>query len=153
MCTKILTILLIPLLVLGRSFAHVPCGAAHASQEDNRTHFHVGFDSNPSHGDHDHSHDHGSHSHGSHSHGNHTHDHESPASEQQEHDSDAIYLIVPDGEFSTPNGLAIDFAATAVFGHVAARISKPSLCMNRYVATFHRIHGPPLYLLHCAIRI
>jgi hypothetical protein len=132
MCTKILTILLIPLLVLGPSFAHVPCGAAHASQEDHRTHFHVGFDSNHSHGD---------------------HDHESPASEQQEHDSDAIYLIVPDGEFSTPNGLTIDFAATAVFGHIAARISRPSLCMNRYLATFHRIHGPPLYLLHCAIRI
>lgn len=136
MCTKILTILLIPLLVLGHSFAHVPCGAAHASQEDNRTHFHVGFSSNHSHGDHDHS-----------------HDHESPSDEPHEHDSDAIYLIVPDGEFPTPNGLTIDFAATPVFGHVAARISKPFLGMNRYVATFHRIHGPPLYLFHCAIRI
>jgi hypothetical protein len=148
MCTKTLTILLIPLLVLGNSFAHVPCGAAHSSQDDNRTHFHVGFGSHHSHDDHEHSHDHDSHSHG-----NHNYDHESSACDQDEHDSDAIYLIVPDGEFSTPNGVTIDFEATAVFGHVAECFSKPSLCLNRYVETFNRFHGPPLYLLHCAIRI
>lgn len=135
MCTKILTLLLVPLLVLGHSFAHVPCGAARASQEDNRTHFHVKFGTN-----HDHSHDHG-------------HDHESPSDEPHEHDSDAIYLIVPDGEFSTPNAVTIDCTAASIFGHLIAYDSKPTLCMNRCIAALNRIHGPPLYLLCCAIRI
>lgn len=146
MCTKILTIFLIPLLVLGKSFAHVPCGAAHSSQEGNRTHFHVGFGLNHSHDDHEHSHDHGSHSHGA-------HDHESPASKTHDHDSDAIYVVVPDGEFSAPNCVTIDLEATAVFGHVAACFSIPQVLLNRFAETFNHIHGPPLYLLHCAIRI
>ncbi|MCU0718151.1 MAG: hypothetical protein MUC83_00490 [Pirellula sp.] len=148
MCTKILTILLIPLLVLGNSFAHVPCGAAHSSQDDNRTHFHVGFGSNHAHDGHEHSH-----AHGSHSHGDHDHDNESPASKPNDHDSDAIYLVVPEGEFSTPNCVTIDLDASSVFGHVSTRLAKPQVCLDRCVETFSRFHGPPLYLLHCAIRI
>jgi hypothetical protein len=126
----------------------VPCAAAHSSQDDNRTHFHIGFGSNHGHDDHEHNHDHGSHSHG-----DHDHDHESPASKQDNHDSDAIYLVVPDGEFATPNCVTIDFEAAALFGHFAACFSKPQVFSNRDVETFNRCHGPPLFLLHCAIRI
>ena len=153
MCTKILTIFLVPLLVLGNSFAHGSCSAALSSQDDNRTHFHVGLGSNHSHDEHEHSHAHGSHSHGSHSNGDHDHDHESPASKPHNHDSDAIYVVVPDGEFSTPNCFTIDFEAATVFCHVAECFSKPQVFLNRYSETLNRFHGPPLYLLHCAIRI
>ncbi|MFN7842411.1 MAG: hypothetical protein ACK5YR_04755 [Pirellula sp.] len=146
MCTKILTLFLIPLLILGNSFARVPCAAAHSSQDDNRTHFHIGFGSYHGHDDHEHNHDHGSHSHGD-------HDHDRPEDKPDDHDSDAIYLVVPDGEFATPNCVTIDFEAAAVFGHSAACFSKPQVFLNRDVETFNRCHGPPLYLLHCAIRI
>jgi len=156
---RLIAILLIPMFVVGNSFAHSHGSAAHSSEGHGRTHLHVGNSSHhdSSHEPHDHAHGHSHHDHHQHSH---VEDHchkdadSTPLEVPADHDSDAIYLVSFDLALNCGDRPSIENDAQALvhntdfsFADVRASIQRPQAD-----------HSPPLqrlplYLLNAALRL
>lgn len=150
MYSKLLTFFLLPTMVLGDSFAHASCGAAHGRAQGNRVHIHISSGTTHTHDaqSHAHAHAHDCHSHShSHSHPNH-----SPCSETS-HDSDVIWVVVPDGEYPSSTSVTIKLDDPPVYAEKSTSSSIQNACVFVAYQPANHIHGPPLYRLHCAIRI
>jgi len=150
MMQRLLTILLVPFFVVGNSLAYSHSQAAHASPSKGRAHFHFGS------GGH-HWHHHESHEH---SHGRHVHRHRHEADDSQptptppsDHDSDAIYVAAVDYVFSITERSVIHFAAGVVVTSVENDLAACNSPIGDHLQRYSPASGPPLYLLHAALRL
>lgn len=156
---RLVAILLIPIFVVGNSFAHSHGSAAHSPASQQRAHIHVGGDDR-----HEHSHAAQSHNHHSehHSHeGGHGHDDEpensgaqqEPIAPPVDHDSDAIYLVASDFATTSTGRVSIEVdsqLALPQFG--VSFINSPAkiLCPQPHKSPPSEL---PLYLFHAALRL
>lgn len=156
---RLIALMLIPLFVVGNSFAHSHGSPALSSQGYERAHIHVGSASH-----HDGSHESHDHAHGHSHHDQHQHSHEedhgcddtksTPAGTADDHDSDAIYLVSVDLTLNCGDRTSVEadvqawvHSANSSFVDLPARIQHPQLD-----------HSPPpkrlpLYLLNAALRL
>jgi hypothetical protein len=156
---RLITILLIPVFVVGNVLAHFPSSVAHPSHGQIRAHFHIsggshhdhdGHDANGNSRHHDHHSDH-EHEHHEREHHEHCNQGSTPPASPAEHDSDAVYLIAADSLFTSPQRCTLDIDFPLSY--------TDSLCIrtfaNRYAfpvaRLFFRTSGLPLYLLHAAL--
>ncbi len=149
MTQKLIAILLMPILVLGNSFAHSHGVPTQSSQGHERAHFHVGGS------DHHWHHHHESHEHSGHKH---DHDHESndsplaPAT-SSDHDSDAVYVAAPDYVFSVSNDNSLDFSSLAVVAPSLSWQAQTRPNIWRVLPGETSSVELPLYLLYAALRL
>lgn len=156
---RLIAILLIPMFVVGNSFAHSHGSAAHSSEGHGRTHLHLGNSSHhdSSHESHDHAHGHSHHDHHQHSH---VEDHchkdadSTPLEVPADHDSDAIYLVSFDLALNCGDRPSIENDAQALvhttyfsFADLRASIQRPQ------VDNSPPLQRLPLYLLNAALRL
>ncbi len=148
---RLVAILLIPFFVLGNSLAHSHGTAAHQSPSEGRAHFHFVSAHQQAHDHNSHGHSHQSHSHEQ----AHESDDSQPAPIEQpiDHDSDAIYIAIPDFMVTTCDRTLIE---TGSFGFVEtvedyfAGIRPSPRRDFPQLATTTEL---PLYLLHAALRL
>ena len=140
-----MAVLIIPLLAVGNSFPHTHAGVDTANQHALRPHVHVAA------------------SHHSHDEHHHDHGHEEADSGQSDeptnelpfdHDSDAIYLS--GGQFFLPTSadstaeIQLDCIGFIVSNHrLGSRDCQPDLMGHEVPIQT----GPPLFLLHAALRL
>ena len=130
---RLLAILTIPLLVFGNGLPHSHGDAYANSDHGDRPHFHHGC----FHSDHEHS----DHEHDAHEHGH-----------EDDHDSDAVYFS--GGQFYLSHAAEIKVESSSSEYLVAACFDSSSLSKKH--ATVHEVPipgGPPLFLLHAALRL
>ena len=165
MIRQLIVLLLVPFFVLGNSIAHSHSGAAHSSPAGGRAHIHLGGteQGNHHHGDHgndshEHSH-HGQHDqhdqHGQHDqHDQHDGQH-APTSPiiPADHDSDAIYLIASDYLSIATQGSSVESSLNAIVMAVDFELDKSRAPKGFEAPRTPVLFGPPLYLLHAALRL
>jgi hypothetical protein len=148
---RLLAIVLVPLFVVGNSFAHSHCDMANQSSSQSRAHIHVG-------GGGHHRHDvHGSHEH---SHHDHQHDADNEGDGRDsipvglfEHDSDAIYFVAADSLFTTSKFITVDLSLQFALD-AATTLNSVATCSPRvHELPRLRTSEAPLYVLHAALRI
>jgi hypothetical protein len=154
---RLVAILLIPIFVVGNSFAHSHGSAAHSPASHQRAHIHVGGDDHHEHGHAAHGHDHGHKRHGEHH--PHEDEHESNGAQQEpiappvDHDSDAIYLVASDFATTSTGRVSIELdyqLALPQFG--VSFVDSPAKipCPQPHKSPPFEL---PLYLLHAALRL
>jgi len=154
---QLVAILLIPILVVGNSFAHSHGPAAHSPASQHRAHFHFVGAAHHVHGHAAHGNDHGHSHHGEHhshqdEHGDNGSQHE-PIETPVDHDSDAIYLVTADLATTSANRVSIEldtkFAARVVEFEIVDWQSS-----NFFLQPDESPPSQlPLYLLHAALRL
>jgi len=157
MLQRLLAILLVPFFVVGNSFAHCHDTDAHSSPGQNRSHFHLSSHSHPEH------HDHRSHRHSHHPRDcdhehDHRHDHhhdDCPLADSApaDHDSDAIYVSAVDYWFSAAQPSRIEIGSGDIVAHLEDDSHSTSQPFGRDLRRHSLASGPPLYLLHAALRL
>ncbi len=157
---RLIAILLIPLFVVGNSFAHSHGTAAHQSPIPSRAHFHVNSDPHHGHDKHE-SHEHSHHHHHGHDHHGHHHDEHDQESDESkssplapaDHDSDAVYVVAADFLYTTCYRIAIEIDSHAFIGTVVCLLTDFSPTVRRDRPPLATTADIPLYLLHAALRL
>lgn len=153
MIRQLIVLLLVPFFVLGNSIAHSHSGAAHSSPAGGRAHIHLGGteQGNHHHGDHvNDSHEHSHHGHHDQHDGQHA-----PTSPiiPADHDSDAIYLIASDYLSIATQGSSVESSLNAIVMAVDFELDKSRAPKGFEAPRTPVLFGPPLYLLHAALRL
>lgn len=156
---RIVTILLIPLFVVGNALAHSHGTVAHPSNVQTRSHVHVSGGSHHDQDAHDshhhHSHDHDHRHHGQ-DHQNHDQDGESSDSTPVapvEHESDAVYLVAVDWLFTPSERCLLVLDSQFLHATAISVIPIANRQPNLNTPLFFRTAELPLYLLHAAQRL
>lgn len=155
---RFVAILLIPIFVVGNSFAHSHGQSVHSTEAHGRAHIHVGNASQ-----HDARHESHSRAHGHSHHGHHQHSHHEnqgrdesgspPVEVLVDHDSDAIYLVSADLAMNCSDRTSPEVDAPALvhtrdflFVDMPAKIQHPQMDESPPPQR-------PLFLLHAALRL
>ncbi len=156
MIRQLIVLLLVPFFVLGNSIAHSHSGAAHSSPAGGRAHIHLG-------GTEQGNHHHGDHGNDSHEHSHHgQHDQHDQHDGQHaptspiipaDHDSDAIYLIASDYLSIATQGSSVESSLNAIVMAVDFELDKSRAPKGFEAPRTPVLFGPPLYLLHAALRL
>lgn len=156
MIRQLIVLLLVPFFVLGNSIAHSHSGAAHSSPAGGRAHIHLG-------GTEQGNHHHGDHGNDSHEHSHHgQHDQHDQHDGQHaptspiipaDHDSDAIYLIASDYLSIATQCSSVESSLNAIVMAVDFELDKSRAPKGFEAPRTPVLFGPPLYLLHAALRL
>lgn len=139
---RLMAILLMPLFVVGNSFAHSHGKFTHQSPGESHAHLHVGSAQHHKHSHHDH----------------HGHDHESDESESApvaplEHDSDAVYLVAADFVYTACERISIEVETQYFVGTVPCLLKDFRPYSLRDRSSHATTTQLPLYLLQAALRL
>lgn len=156
---RLLTLLLIPFLTVGNPFSHSHDCDTDSGRCEGRPHIHLtGHDAHSHHG-------HTHHARAHHGHGRscgHVHRHAAPIDPDdacsrlhtpEEHDSDAIYVVSADylpTSAVCSSFASVDAAPCDDFGLKNAKLALP---IRRVCRGDLHASGPPLFLLHAALRL
>lgn len=146
--TRLLAILLVPFFVVGNSFAHSHVDAAQTSSVASRAHVHVG-------GAHEHHHGHSHHRHEDRQHED-RHDNARatcPQATPVDHDADAVYLTTPEYIRSTSPDASAEQTSLSSDPLVGSDCYHSCLFRSFELDRSASSSGPPLYLLHAALRL
>ena len=156
---RLAAILLIPIFVVGNSFAHSHGSAAHSSEGTGRAHVHVGnaLRHTASHESHNHAHGHSNHEHHQHYHDEeHGREHLNSTSAEVpvDHDSDAIYLVSVDLALNCGGCTSLETDAQVLVHTTDVSFVEVPATVRRPQAD----HSPPpqrlpCYLLNAALRL